>query len=91
VQDVSGSVFISYSRKDRAYVDKLAAHLSAARIRVWYDWGLAAGERFAFVIQQDRHRLVREHELLVLAVACVDPEQLADAAAGFAVTVKAVS
>jgi WD40 repeat protein len=49
---VSGHVFISYSRTDRSYVDRLAAHLAGAGIPVWYDYDMEAGDRFAAVIQQ---------------------------------------
>jgi hypothetical protein len=47
----SGHVFISYSRTDRAYVGRLAAHLTDEEIPVWYDYEMAAGDRFATVIQ----------------------------------------
>jgi hypothetical protein len=43
---VSGYAFISYSRDDRAYVEKLAAHLTAMGIPIWYDYRLVAGEIF---------------------------------------------
>lgn len=49
--DVSGHVFISCSSADRAYVDRLAARLVVEGIPVWYDHELAAGDRFAPVIQ----------------------------------------
>jgi parallel beta-helix repeat protein len=48
---VTGHVFISYSRTDRPYVEKLAAHLSRAGIPVWYDYEIVAGDRFASVLQ----------------------------------------
>lgn len=44
---MAGSVFISYSRTDRAYVEKLARHLAAVGVPVWYDIELTVGERFA--------------------------------------------
>src|SRR5262249_20906444 len=46
-----GYLFISYSRADRPYVDRLAAHLRNAGIEVWYDYDLDTGERFAEIIQ----------------------------------------
>jgi hypothetical protein len=49
---VGGHVFISYSRADRAYVDKLAAHLRLTGIPVWYDYELGAGDRFDAEIEQ---------------------------------------
>lgn len=49
---VAGHVFISYSRSDLDYVERLAGHLSAAGVAVWFDHELAAGEPFAAVIQQ---------------------------------------
>jgi hypothetical protein len=48
---VSSHVVISYSRSDRAYVDVLARHLNAEQIPTWYDYELAAGDRFDSVIQ----------------------------------------
>jgi hypothetical protein len=39
-------VFISYSRSDRAYVSRLAEHLIAAGIPVWYDHEIAYGDTF---------------------------------------------
>jgi DivIVA domain-containing protein len=50
---VSGHIFISYSRRDRAYVEKLAAHLRGAGTPVWYDFQIVTGDRFAHVIQQN--------------------------------------
>ena len=49
---VSGYVFISYSRADRAYVDTLADYLDKAGIRVWYDYQVAAGDRWEQVIRE---------------------------------------
>jgi DNA-binding CsgD family transcriptional regulator len=48
---VPASVFVSYSRSDRAYVERLAAHLIAGDVPVWFDADMAAGERFGTVIQ----------------------------------------
>ena len=39
---VTGHVFISYSRTDRAYVDGLARFLSEAGLPCWYDFELVA-------------------------------------------------
>jgi len=47
-----GHVFISYSRADRPYVEKLSSHLSAAGIAVWFDYEIAAGDRFASIIEE---------------------------------------
>jgi hypothetical protein len=44
-------VFISYSRSDRTYVDLLAAHLVQHAIPVWYDYELAAGDRWDKIIR----------------------------------------
>jgi hypothetical protein len=49
---VGRHVFVSYSRADRAYVEKLAAHLAAESVAVWFDHGLIAGERFDEVIRR---------------------------------------
>jgi WD40 repeat protein len=46
-----GYVFISYSRQDRPYVDRLAAYIRRAGVPVWYDYDMVAGDRFATVIQ----------------------------------------
>jgi WD40 repeat protein len=40
-------VFLSYSRKDAAIARSLAAELSTAGFRVWYDMDISGGERFA--------------------------------------------
>ena len=37
-------VFISYSRADRQYVDKLENYLLAARVPVWYDRNIVEGD-----------------------------------------------
>ena len=44
-------MFLSYSRTDRAYVDRLAAHLEAEGIPVWYDYDLVASDRWDEVIR----------------------------------------
>ncbi|MFB9321998.1 toll/interleukin-1 receptor domain-containing protein [Cryptosporangium minutisporangium] len=44
-------VFLSYSRADRAYVQRLAAYLAQAGIPVWWDRDLAVGDRFPAEIQ----------------------------------------
>jgi hypothetical protein len=48
---VSGHAFISYSRADRSYVERLCAYLLHNGIDVWYDFDLSAGQRFDAVIQ----------------------------------------
>jgi TIR domain/Regulator of chromosome condensation (RCC1) repeat len=52
IHAVEGHVFISYSHVDRAYVEKLAAHLGEAGIPIWYDYATNAGERFDAAIEQ---------------------------------------
>lgn len=62
------NVFISYSRKDRAFVEKLDAHLRQAGYDPWVDWddirkgedwwksiqkGIEAADNFVFVISPD--------------------------------------
>src|SRR4051812_44133695 len=49
---MQGPVFLSYSRADRAYVEKLASHLESAGVPVWWDFEIRAGEAFAREIQQ---------------------------------------
>lgn len=50
--EVTGHVFVSYSREDRVYVDKLAAKLRSEGIDVWYDDSIEHGERFDKVINE---------------------------------------
>ncbi|MBB5874498.1 hypothetical protein F4553_007932 [Allocatelliglobosispora scoriae] len=49
---MSGHVFISYSRVDRAYVEELAAFLAAAGTEVWFDYEIEFGSRFDEEIQE---------------------------------------
>jgi hypothetical protein len=49
---MAGSVFVSYSRSDRAYVERLAAHLEAAGLTVWWDNQMEAGVPFGSRIQR---------------------------------------
>ena len=45
-------VFLSYSRKDLAFVEQLAADLKGAGLDVWYDVsGLAGGDRWSWTIE----------------------------------------
>ena len=50
---MTGQVFVSYSRADRAYVAQLADYLTASGIGVWYDFSLVAGDRFARTIEDE--------------------------------------
>ena len=46
-------VFISYSRRDLAFVEQLAADLQAAGLDVWYDLsGLEGGARWSIEIEK---------------------------------------
>mgnify|MGYP002621474550 FL=1 len=47
-----GHVFISYSHKDGAYVDRLTAYLAGAGIEVWTDRGIEFGAEWARTIDQ---------------------------------------
>ena len=47
-----GHVFVSYSRDDAAYVDRMVAHLNAAGLRVWTDLGIPAGADWARTIDR---------------------------------------
>ncbi|MGK5685231.1 DUF6416 domain-containing protein [Actinoplanes sp. URMC 104] len=58
-------VFISYSRVDRSYVDKLATYLTGEGVEVWFDYEIGSGERFVRVIE---HR-IRTARALVLVVS----------------------
>jgi WD40 repeat protein len=44
-------VFISYSREDRSYVERLAQHLRMANIPVWYDKDLSYGVNWMQAIE----------------------------------------
>ncbi len=48
---VSGHVFISYSRTDTPYVERLVAYLGAAGVPVWVDHKIDHGDRWASVIE----------------------------------------
>jgi hypothetical protein len=49
---VGSGVFVSYSRSDRGYVERLATWLAGAGIPAWYDHEIATGERWEQVIQE---------------------------------------
>ncbi len=49
---MAGHVFISYARPDRQFVDWLAHLIESHGIPVWYDRGLAPGDDWATVIEQ---------------------------------------
>lgn len=48
---MTGPVFISYSRDDRAYVEKLARYLDTVGVPTWWDYRIAPGVRFPTEIQ----------------------------------------
>jgi molecular chaperone DnaK (HSP70) len=48
---VAGYVFLSYSRKDRAYVDRLASFLGTAGVEVWFDPDIRYGADFERIIR----------------------------------------
>ena len=59
-------VFISYSRKDLEFVQRLANDLKAADFEVWYDLsGLEAGTRWGTEIQKAIEE--SQHFLVVLS------------------------
>src|SRR5215470_14659497 len=45
-------IFISYSRVDREYAERLVAHLTAAGLPVWVDHNLDYGDRWGTVIRE---------------------------------------
>jgi WD40 repeat protein len=47
---VAGEIFISYSRTDDEYVNRLADYLIVSGLPVWYDYQIATGDRFDRVI-----------------------------------------
>lgn len=51
-RDEQRSFFISYAHADAGYVKRLAAHLSAHQLPVWFDENLRWGSRFPYEIQR---------------------------------------
>src|SRR5258706_14411138 len=43
---VAGYAFISYSRTDRSYVDRLSQQLESSGVDTWYDYDIHHGDRF---------------------------------------------
>ena len=62
-------MFISYSRTDRPYVDRLAVHLRAFGIDVWYDRNLEPGANF-------EETIFRELDTCVAVVLVLSPEAI---------------
>ena len=58
-----GYIFISYARKDTAYVTRLTAHLEANGVRVWYDQEIPSGDRWR---QSLRTRVVQAAAVLLV-------------------------
>ena len=59
-------VFISYSRKDLAFVEQLAADLQAAGLDVWYDLsGLEGGERWRIEIE----KAIQESQYVIVVLS----------------------
>ena len=59
-------VFISYSRRDLAFVEQLAADLQAAGLDVWYDLsGLEGGARWSREIQ----KAIRESQYVLVVLS----------------------
>src|ERR1700676_3291608 len=50
--DLAGHVFISYSRSDRSYVERLVAYLTAEGFDVWMDNQISNGERWDVSLRQ---------------------------------------
>jgi hypothetical protein len=60
------SVFISYSNKDRAFVERLALDLKAKGLRVWYDqWELKVGDSLIGKIGTG----IKAHDYLVVVLS----------------------
>jgi TIR domain len=45
-------IFVSYSSRDRGYVDQLVAHLKKHGVPVWYDPNIRPGDRYVQAIEQ---------------------------------------
>ena len=59
-------VFISYSRRELAFVEQLAADLQAAGLEVWYDLsGLEGGARWRVEIEE----AIRESQYVILVLS----------------------
>ncbi len=56
-------LFVSYSHKDRAFVDALAQALERLGLSVWYDRGLTTGDQF---LHQINARLAAARRVLVV-------------------------
>jgi WD40 repeat protein len=50
--EVSGSVFLSYSREDQPYAERLARYLANCGLRVWFDRALGPGDPWVSVIER---------------------------------------
>jgi hypothetical protein len=46
-------IFISYSREDREWVERLAAQLQSEGFSVWWDWDLLVGKRYRETIDNE--------------------------------------
>ena len=49
---MSGTVFVSYSRQDQEYVDRLVDYLRASGLAVWVDRELGSADRWLTVIRE---------------------------------------
>jgi len=67
--DKKNRVFISYSRKDLASVEKLQEYLSARGIDVWYDRSLLSGDKF-------RDEIRRQISVADTVLFMVSPESI---------------
>src|SRR5690348_8882515 len=46
-------IFISYSREDRDWVERLASQLQSEGFSVWWDWDLLVGKRYRETIDSE--------------------------------------
>ncbi len=69
----TNSVFISYSARDRAFVERLAADLKAKGLYVWFDqWALKVGD--SIVDKINAGIMSHDYLIVVLSKASVDSQ-----------------
>jgi len=60
-------VFISYSHQDAHFVNRLAAHLTQAKVHVWVDtWELHVGDSLISKVQE----AIQESSALIVVLSC---------------------
>src|SRR5690348_6530516 len=73
---VAGPVFVSYSRRDREYVQRLVGHLKQGGVPVWYDGDIPVGTRW--IGELERQLAGCSVLLLVMSQASVTSDNVLD-------------